>query len=121
VGIGLVQSSLSNARRRLLDQADAHGSQYEPTVLSLANSFGGRVARGEETGLSADTQQLSRIRETFRTRILQAPSTNNVYDSKWNQLCNRWNAHLRRSRLWQTPAFQESARTLLMQRRRVRP
>lgn len=116
-----VQSSLSQARRRLLAQADAHGRQYESTVLSLANSFGERVARGEEAGLSADTRQLDRIRTAFRSRSLQAPSTNHVEDSKWNVLCDRWNAHLRRSRLWRTPTFQNSARTLLMQRRRVRP
>jgi hypothetical protein len=116
-----VQSSLSNARRRLLEQADAHGEQYESTVSSLANSFGERIARGEETGLAADTRQYDRIREVFRARILQAPSTNHVYDRKWNQLCDRWNPHLRMSRLWRTPAYRGSAQTLLMQRRRVRP
>ncbi|MEA1867180.1 MAG: DUF4157 domain-containing protein [Thermodesulfobacteriota bacterium] len=116
-----VQSSLSSARSQLLEQADAHGRQYHSTVLSLANSFGGRVARGEEAGLSADTQQYNRIREVFRARILQAPSTNRVYDLKWNQLCNRWNIHLRGSRLWRIPAWRGSAQTLIMQSRRVRP
>lgn len=116
-----VQSALSSARSQLLEQADAHGRQYHSTVLSLANSFGGRVARGEEAGLSADTQQYNRIREVFRARILQAPSTNRVYDLKWNQLCNRWNVHLRGSRLWRIPAWRGSAQTLIMQSRRVRP
>ncbi len=114
-----VQRFLSESRRRCRQQAEAHGRGYEPTVISLANSFGERVAAGQEAGLRADTRDYVQIREAFRTRILQAPSTDRVYDLKWNQLCERWNDYLRGSNFWSR--YTASARQLLMQRRTVRP
>jgi hypothetical protein len=113
-----IERFLHQSRTRCREEADEHGRRYEPTVTALANSFGRRVAAGQEADLTADTEQYARIEEVFRTRILEAPSTNRVYDLKWNRLCDSWNHYLRGSTHWH--AYPESAGALLMTRRPVR-
>jgi hypothetical protein len=113
-----IDQFIHQSKTRCREEADEHGRQYEPTVTALANSFGQRVAAGREPDLTADTEQYARIREVFRTRILQAPSTNRVYDLKWNRLATSWNHYLRGSVHWRT--YPETAGQLLMSHRPVR-
>ena len=113
-----IERFLRQSKTRCREEADEHGRQYEPTVTALANSFGQRVAAGQEPSLTADTEQYVQIREVFRTRILQAPSTDRVYDLKWNRLADSWNHYLRGSVHWHT--YPETAGQLLMSRRPVR-
>jgi len=113
-----VDNFLRESKRRCREEAETHGLAYEPTVSSLANSFGLRIVRGQESAVTADTEQYVQIRQIFRTRILQAPNNNTTYDLKWNQLCNRWNDYLRRSTFW--GRYPDEARSLLMRSRRIR-
>jgi hypothetical protein len=114
-----IEKFLKESKQKCHEKVESHGRSYQPTVSNLAKSFAKRIASGQEKGLTTDISNLKKIREEFRTRILQAPSTNRVFDLHWNLLCKRWNNYLRNSDFWNR--YHESAWVLLMKHRKVRP